>query len=146
MARLQGKVAFITGAGRGIGRGIALAFAREGASLGLLEIDAGLLAESAKLIAGQGAKCLAIEGDVATRAICADAIGRTVERETFGAMVPRLDWRGGFSRRDTPPQISTDAGPITIGQKDVLSSDFTLSFPLFAFGRFFYAWRAAQPG
>ena len=84
MARLQGRVAFITGAGRGIGRGIALAFAREGASLGLLEIDGPLLAETAKLLEGQGAKCLAIEGDVATRAVCEAAIGRTVE--TFGGL------------------------------------------------------------
>lgn len=84
MAKLQGKVAFITGAGRGIGRGIALAFAREGASLGLLEIDGSLLAETAKLLEGQGAKCLAIEGDVATRASCESAIERTAD--TFGGL------------------------------------------------------------
>ena len=84
MAKLQGKVAFITDAGRGIGRGIALAFAREGASLGLLEIDGSLLTETAKLLEGQGAKCLAIEGDVATRANCESAIRRTAE--TFGGL------------------------------------------------------------
>lgn len=84
MAKLQGKVAFITGAGRGIGRGIALAFAREGAALGLLEIDGSLLAETAKLLEGQGAKCLAIEGDVATRASCESALERTTE--TFGGL------------------------------------------------------------
>ena len=33
MKRLQGKIAIITGAGRGIGRGIAIAYAREGANV-----------------------------------------------------------------------------------------------------------------
>ena len=39
MGRLDGKVALITGAGRGVGRGIALALAREGADIALAEID-----------------------------------------------------------------------------------------------------------
>jgi NAD(P)-dependent dehydrogenase (short-subunit alcohol dehydrogenase family) len=84
VGKLQGRVAFITGAGRGIGRGIALAYAREGALLGLIEIDGDLLAETAKLLEGQGAKCLPIEGDVTTRASCESAIERTAE--TFGGL------------------------------------------------------------
>ena len=72
------------------------------------------------------------------------AIGRTGEKEALSAMIPRLDWRGSFSRRDTPPEINTGGSTITIGQKDLFNSDFTVSFPLFGFGRFFYAWRAAQ--
>lgn len=82
--RLQGRIAFITGAGRGIGRGIALAFAREGASLGLLEIDGANLAETVKLVEARGAKCLAIEGDVTLRSTCEAAIERTAG--TFGGL------------------------------------------------------------
>lgn len=39
MKRLEGKVALVTGAAGGIGRGIALKFAREGAQVGVLDLD-----------------------------------------------------------------------------------------------------------
>ena len=41
MGRLEGRVAFVTGAGRGVGRGVALAMAREGARIGTIDIDGG---------------------------------------------------------------------------------------------------------
>jgi len=39
MSRLKGQVAFVTGAGRGIGQAMALAFASEGAVVGVADID-----------------------------------------------------------------------------------------------------------
>jgi NAD(P)-dependent dehydrogenase (short-subunit alcohol dehydrogenase family) len=49
MARLAGKIAFITGAGTGIGRVTAMLFAREGAKVAIAEIDAPAGEETAHL-------------------------------------------------------------------------------------------------
>lgn len=52
MGVLEGKVAIITGGAGGIGRAIARAYAREGAKVGLLDINADLLAEAEQELAG----------------------------------------------------------------------------------------------
>src|SRR6476620_2340626 len=63
--KLKGKVALITGADSGIGRAVALAFAREGADIAFcyLEEDADA-AETERLLAEVGQRCLALRGDV----------------------------------------------------------------------------------
>lgn len=67
MNRLAGKVAIVTGAGRGIGAAIARAFVREGAAVAIAELDAALAEESADAIARDtaGARVLAVPTDVA---------------------------------------------------------------------------------
>lgn len=66
MNRLANKVALITGAGRGIGAAIALAFAKEGAWVVLAEIDVDAARRTAKEIESTtpGARALAVETDV----------------------------------------------------------------------------------
>ena len=59
-----GKVAFVTGAGSGIGRATALAFAREGASVAVVGQSEGRIHETARLIEEQGGRALAVMGDV----------------------------------------------------------------------------------
>jgi 3-oxoacyl-[acyl-carrier protein] reductase len=63
--RLKENVALITGAGRGIGREIALAYAREGAHVVINDIDAATSETTAGDAAKSGVKSLAIAGDIA---------------------------------------------------------------------------------
>ena len=62
--RLEGKVAIITGAGSGIGRGIALAFAKEGAKVVVNDVHGDNAKTVAKEIKAQGKEALDIEADV----------------------------------------------------------------------------------
>jgi NAD(P)-dependent dehydrogenase (short-subunit alcohol dehydrogenase family) len=75
MNRLQGKIAFITGAGTGIGRATAILFAREGARVAIAEIDTTAGEETAHLA---GNNAIAIRTDVTDEASIQTAIRTTV--------------------------------------------------------------------
>jgi 3-oxoacyl-[acyl-carrier protein] reductase len=77
---LQGRVAFVTGAGRGIGAATALTFARAGARLALLDREAGLLEQTLDAVGREGADALGVAADVADSAAVAQAVERTVAR------------------------------------------------------------------
>ena len=95
MARLAGKVAFITGAAAGIGRATAILFAREGARVTIADIDLGEAEQTAHL-AGNGA--IAIRTDVTDEASVVAAIRATVQ--AFGRLDVLHNNAGGSTPQD----------------------------------------------
>jgi len=78
--RLQGKVAIVTGGDSGIGRAVCALFAREGADIAivyLLEDDDAQ--ETVQIVESEGRKAIAIRADIGDKALCQDAIDRTID-------------------------------------------------------------------
>lgn len=79
--KLQGKVAIITGGDSGIGRSVAVLFAREGADVAILYLDQHQDAdETRRVVEEQGRKCLTFAGDVADRGVCQTLIEETLSK------------------------------------------------------------------
>src|SRR5215218_8963182 len=79
-----GKVAFVTGAGGGIGRATALAFAREGASVVVSDVSEQGNRETARMIEESAGRALAVGCDVARSEDVKAALDQTIE--TFGRL------------------------------------------------------------
>ena len=82
-SKLQGRAAIITGGDSGIGRAVAIAFAKEGADVSVVYLNEHQDAQETKrLVEGTGRKCLLIDGDVGDEKFCRQAVEKTVK--TFG--------------------------------------------------------------
>ena len=84
--KLQGKVALITGGDSGIGRSVAVLYAREGADVAIVYLpeeqpDA---EETKQAIEAEGCRCLLIPGDVSGSEFCQNAVEQTVNK--FGKL------------------------------------------------------------
>jgi NAD(P)-dependent dehydrogenase (short-subunit alcohol dehydrogenase family) len=77
--KLYGKVALITGGDSGIGRAVAVAFAREGADVAIVYLNEHQDAqETQRLVEKEGLRCLTIAGDVGTVRCCAESVNQTI--------------------------------------------------------------------
>src|SRR5213083_2718541 len=80
MDRLAGRVALVTGAGQGIGRGIALVFAREGARVCVAELKEHRAERTAQEIRAAGGEALPLVADVGRREDVDRMVEETVRR------------------------------------------------------------------
>ncbi|WP_139906002.1 SDR family oxidoreductase [Clostridium thermarum] len=77
--RLKDKIAVITGGDSGIGRAVALAFAKEGADIAIIYLNENEDAEQTKThIDKTGRKCMLIAGDVGDENFCIEAVNRVI--------------------------------------------------------------------
>jgi len=84
-AKLEGRVALITGGDSGIGRAVAVLFAREGADVAIVYLDEEPDAkETASAVEKEGRRCLLLAGDVRDFAFCESAVMATLKR--FGKL------------------------------------------------------------
>ena len=100
--RYKGKVSFITGAGSGIGRATALAFATEGASVIAADINAERAAETAKMINSGGGRAISVHCDVSDGANVRAALAEGIR--VFG----RLDVAFNNAGAEQPVQPIVD--------------------------------------
>lgn len=83
--QLAGKVAVVTGAGSGIGRAIAIRFAREGAKVGAWDLNGAGVRATVETIVAEGGEAIAIQADCADATAIAAAAEAT--REAFGPIL-----------------------------------------------------------
>ena len=77
--KLERRVALVTGGDSGIGKAVAIAFAKEGADVAIVYLNEHGYAEEAKnAVERHGGRCLLIAGDVGDEKFCKDAVARTV--------------------------------------------------------------------
>lgn len=83
--KLKGKIALITGGDSGIGRSIAVHFAREGAAVAIIFLNERKDAEETRrLVEKENQKCLLIEGDLKDERFCQSSVQKTIKE--FGGL------------------------------------------------------------
>lgn len=147
MTQLTSKVALVTGAGQGIGRGIALALAGEGAAVALVGRTLAKLRDTAAEIEARGGKAVAIVADIGDPAQIDEAVDRATnelgglnilvnnaQEFCFGPLLgiaPELvdaGWRTGplavlLTMRAAHPHLRGDGAIVNIGSAAALDAD-----------------------
>ncbi len=96
--KLDGKVALVTGGGRGIGRGIALAYAEAGADVVVCARSQEQIDDTVREIEARGTRGLAVACDVTKREQLEHLVDRTLE--TFGRIDVLVNNAGGWPPKD----------------------------------------------
>jgi len=119
--KLQGKVAIITGGDSGIGRAVAIAYAKEGANVAIVFLDEVEDAEETKAsVEKHGGQCLLIPGDISEEDFCISAIQKTIDK------FKRLDIVVNNAAKQYPQQSIED-----ITKEQLLKTFKTNIFPMF---------------
>lgn len=127
--KLQNKVAIITGGDSGIGRAVAVFFAKEGANVVISYLDEQKDAEETKQhVEAQGQKCLLVPGDIGDESVCQQLVSKTID--TFG----QLDILVNNAAEQHPQK----------GIEDITSEQLERTFRTNIFS-FFYLTKAALP-
>ena len=100
MARLKGKVVFLTGAGAGIAKATARACAREGAKVALIEVDSEAGTNAERQIREEGGDALFVQTDVTNDDAVRKSVAATVDR--FGKLDVLFNCAGGSLQEDVP--------------------------------------------
>ncbi|MDP4169978.1 MAG: SDR family oxidoreductase [Bacillota bacterium] len=78
--KLSGKAAIVTGGDSGIGKAVALYFAKEGADVAVVYLNEDSDAEETKkMIEAEGRKCLLLSGDVGNESFCKESVQKTLD-------------------------------------------------------------------
>jgi NAD(P)-dependent dehydrogenase (short-subunit alcohol dehydrogenase family) len=107
-SKLDGRVAIITGGDSGIGRAVAVLFAREGADVAIVHLPAeeSDAMETESAVIAEGRRCLLLPGDVSDPAFCRRAVRQTVD--TFGWLDIVVNNAAYQQHRDSIEEISDE--------------------------------------
>ncbi|MBC8141239.1 MAG: SDR family oxidoreductase [Armatimonadetes bacterium] len=127
--KLRGKSALITGGDSGIGRAVAVAFAKEGANVAILFNESNDdAAETCRMVESHGGRCLMIQADVRSEELCKDAVAKTVK--AFGALNILVN-NAAYQKAQEKFE-------------DITAEDFRRTFETNIFGYFYMAQAAAK--
>jgi NAD(P)-dependent dehydrogenase (short-subunit alcohol dehydrogenase family) len=106
--KLEGLRALVTGGDSGIGRAVAVLFAREGADVAITALPAEDedATETREAIEAEGRQCLVLEGDLTDAAFCRSAIERTVN--DLGGLDILVSNAAHQNRKDKPEDVSDE--------------------------------------